>query len=62
MYVHEAIALQMANERLADAMRRAEQERAIRPTSARTSARVRLGRSLVRLGYWISGQPSPAFS
>jgi hypothetical protein len=62
MYVHEDIALQMANERLAEAIRRAEQQRAIRPTSSRTPARVRLGRSLVRLGYWISGQPSPAFS
>lgn len=62
MYLHEDIALQMANERLAETIRRAEQQRAIRLTSSRTPARVRLGRSLVRLGYWISGQPSPAFS
>jgi len=62
MYVHEDIALQMANERLAEAIRRAEQQRAIRPTSSQMPARVRLGRSLVRLGYWISGRPSPAFS
>lgn len=62
MYVHENIALQIANERLAEAIRSAEQQRAIRPITSRTPARVRLGRSLVRLGYWISGQPSPAFS
>ena len=62
MYVHEDIALRMANERLADAIRRAEQQRSIRGAVSQTPARVRLGRSLVRLGHWISGQPSPAFS
>ena len=62
MYLSEQVALQMARERITEAIRSAEQERAIRPAVARTSARVRLGRSLVRLGYWISGQPSPAFS
>lgn len=62
MYVHEDIALQMANERLAEAIRRAEQQRAIGEGASPTPARVRLGRTLVRLGHWISGQPSPAFS
>jgi hypothetical protein len=62
MYVYEDIALRMAKERLAEAIRRAEQQRAIRDAGSRTPARVRLGRSLVRLGHWISGQPAPAFS
>jgi hypothetical protein len=62
MYVYEDIALRMAKERLAEAIRRAEQQRAIRDAGSRTPARVRLGRSVVRLGHWISGQPSPAFS
>ena len=62
VYFSEQVALQMAQERIAEAIRSAEQERAICPAVARTSARVRLGRTLVRLGYWISGQPSPAFS
>lgn len=62
MYVHEDIALRMANERLAEAIRRAEQQRSIGDAVSRTPARVRLGRSLVRLGRWFSGQPSPEFS
>lgn len=62
MYLHEGIALQMANERLAEAIRLAEQQRAIREAATQTPVRVRLGRTLVRLGHWISGQPSPAFS
>ena len=62
MYIHEELALQIVKERKAEAIRIAEQERAFRPSVARTSARVRLGRSLVRLGHWISGQPSPAWS
>lgn len=62
MYVHEDIALRMAGERLAEAIRRAEQERAIRNGLSRTPARAHLGRTLVRLAHWISGRPAPAFS
>lgn len=62
MYIHEELALQIVKERNAEAIRIAEQARALGPSDARTSARVRFGRSLVRLGHWISGQPSPAWS
>jgi hypothetical protein len=62
MYIHEQIALQMAKDRIEEAARAAEQQRAIRLTGARMSARVRLGRSLVQLGHWILGRPSPALS
>lgn len=62
MYLHEDIALQMANERLAEAIRLAEQQRAVQEVTIQTPVRVRLGRTLVRLGHWISGQPAPAFS
>ena len=62
MYIHEELALQIVKERKAEAIRIAERARALCPSAARTSARVRLGRSLVRLGHWISGQPSPAWS
>jgi len=59
MDIHEHIALRIAKERLEDAVRSAEQMRALRLTRARTSARIRLGRVLVRLGHWMLGQPSP---
>jgi len=62
MYIHEQIALQMAKDRLKEAVLVAEQQRAIRLAGARMSARVRLRRSLVQLGHWILGRPSPALS
>jgi hypothetical protein len=62
MYIHEQIALRIAKDRIEEAVRAAEQRRAIRLAGSRTPARVRLGRSLVRVGYWISGQAAPALS
>lgn len=62
MYFHEQIALQLANERIAERLRFAETERVVRSAVARTSVRVRLGRCLVRLGHRITGQPLSAFS
>ncbi len=58
MFIPEEIALQMAKERVADAVRLAEQANALR--RARPSMRIRLGRSLVRLGHWLAGQPPGA--
>jgi hypothetical protein len=60
MFIHEHVAMAMAQERMADAMRSAEQWRAFRAAGAPSSTRVRLGRSLVRFGFWLLGQPSPA--
>ncbi len=60
MDIHEHIALRIAKERMEDAVRSAEQMRALRLARARTSARIRLGRALVQLGHWMLGQPSPA--
>lgn len=62
MYMSEQIALQIARERIEEAMRDVERRRAVREAGARPPVRARLGRVLVRLGHWISGQPSPAFS
>lgn len=62
MYFHEEIAMQMAKARIEEAVRAAEQWRVVRRAGAGTSARVRLGRSLVRLGHWLSSEPSPALS
>ena len=51
----------MAKERMEDAVRSAEQMRALRRERApRRSARVLLGTALVRFGHWIVGQPSPS--
>jgi hypothetical protein len=58
MYLHEQIAWRMVEERLADAVGAAERPRALR--QARPTVRVRLGRTLVRLGHWMAGQQSPA--
>lgn len=60
MYIHEQLALRMAQERIEDAVRAAEQMRAIHSARARQSARVRLGSALVRLGHWMMGLPSQA--
>jgi hypothetical protein len=60
MDIHEQLAFRMAKERVEDAVRAAEQMRAIRFARARRSARIRLGRAVVRLGHWTLGQPSPA--
>jgi len=57
MYLHEQIALRLAKERLADAMRDMEQLRAFR--RARPALRIRLGGTLVRLGQWMVGHQSP---
>lgn len=62
MYIHEEVALRMANERIQDARRAAEQQRMVHRAGAQTPARVRLGRSLVQLGHWVAGDPSPAAS
>jgi hypothetical protein len=59
MDLHEQLALQMAKERIADAVREAQRMRAIGFTGARRSARVRLGSALVRLGRWMAGQSRP---
>jgi len=57
---HESIAAQIAKERIADALREADQLRAIRLAGRRRVAWVRLGNALVRLGHWMSGQSSSA--
>jgi hypothetical protein len=62
MFIHEHVAMGMVKERMADAMRIAEQRRAMRASGAPRSTRIRVGRSLVRLGYWVLGQRSPALS
>jgi len=60
VHIHEHAALLMANEQMADARRHAEERRAIcLARGPRLSARTRLGRILVRLGYWIMGAPAP---
>jgi hypothetical protein len=59
VHIHEHAALLVANERMADARRHAEERRANRlARGARLSARTRLGRILVRLGYRIMGESS----
>jgi hypothetical protein len=60
MYMDEQIVLRMARERVEEAVRAAEQRRALRTGQARRSTRVRLGSALVRLGHRMLGQSSPA--
>ena len=55
MEIDEQIALRMAQERIEDALRAAEQRRALRSARGRSSARVRLGSALVRLGHRMMG-------
>jgi hypothetical protein len=60
MLIHEETALLMARERMEDAVRYAEQRRALRLARApRLPVRVRLGMILVRIGHWIMGQSCP---
>ena len=60
VHIHEHAALLMANERMADARRRADERRAIRlARGVPLSARTRLGSILVSLGYRIMGEASP---
>jgi len=56
MDVHELLVLQMAQERIENAVRAAQQRRAVCPGQVRRSARVRLGSVLVRLGQWMIGE------
>jgi hypothetical protein len=56
MDINEQIALQMAKERMREAVRAAEQRRAIGFERAGRPVRVRLGGVLVRLGHWMMGQ------
>ena len=58
MYLDEQIALRMAQERLADAVREAEESRALR--HPRPTVRIRLGRTLGRVGHWMAGQQHSA--
>jgi hypothetical protein len=60
MDIHEQLAWRMAMEQIDAEVRPAEQMRAIRFSRVRRSARIRLGRAVVRLGHWMLGQPSPA--
>jgi hypothetical protein len=57
MYLQEQVALRMVQERMADAMREAEQWRAV--PRARPAVRIRIGRTLVRLGRWLEGSRPP---
>lgn len=63
MYIHEDAVMLAVKERMEDAMRLAEQRRALRAARPgrppRRSARVRLGMALVRLGHWIMGESLP---
>jgi len=60
MEILEHTMVMIAKERMADAVRAAEQMRALGHARAlRPPARVRLGLAIVRLGRWIQGRPSP---
>jgi hypothetical protein len=62
MDIYEQIALQIAKERLADAVREAERIRAMRVSRVPRPARVRLGSAIVRFGQWMAGDSSPVAS
>jgi hypothetical protein len=49
----EQIALRMAQARIEEAVRSAEQTRAIRAGQPQRSLRARLGSALIRLGQWM---------
>ena len=55
MDLEEQVALRMAKERIEEAVRAAEQRRAIGFERAARPVRVRLGSALVRLGHWMKG-------
>jgi hypothetical protein len=59
--IHEDAVLLAAKERMEDALRYAEQRRALRAAHPpRRPLRFYLGMALVRLGHWIMGHPTPA--
>ncbi len=61
MDIHEDILLLMVRQRTEEALRHAEQMRALRLARApRSPVRVRLGIALVRFGHWIIGPSCPA--
>jgi len=60
MFINEQLALQMAQERMAEAVRWAEKQRGL--CRARPSLGIRLGRTLVRLGHWLVDQPTATLS
>ncbi len=57
MDIDEHIALRMARERIEEAVQAAEQRRALRNGRAHSSAGLRLGGALLRLGRWVKGHP-----
>ena len=59
MCLHEQIAVQIAKARIDDAMRTAEQRRAMCFARGKMSVRVSLGRALMRLGHWMMNNPNP---
>ncbi len=59
MFIHEQIAVQIATERIENAARDAKRMRAIRSTQMGSAVRIRLGKTLVRLGQWFIGQAPP---
>jgi hypothetical protein len=62
MYIQEQVMVGIARERMADAIRAADQRRATRSAGAPRFVRIRLGKTLVRLGCWLQGHPAPALS
>ena len=61
MYIHEEVVMLAVKDRMKDAMRFAEQRRALRAAHPpRRPLRFYLGTALVRLGHWIMKHPSPA--
>ncbi len=60
VYIHTDFMSLVVKERMEDAVRYAEQRRALRLARApRLPVRVRLGAALVRCGHWIMGQSRP---
>jgi hypothetical protein len=57
MDLDEQIFLQMARERILEAVCSAERRRQLRSARPRQSARDRLGSALVQVGRWVMGQP-----
>ncbi len=56
MDIEEQVALQMAKERIEDAVRAAEERRAMAFERTGRPVRARMGSVLVRLGHWMMGQ------
>ncbi len=55
MDINERVVLQLARERLEEAVRAAEERRAIGTTRVGRPVRARLGTILVTLGHWMMG-------